>query len=405
MSDESCSFQRLNSDRTQVRWRNRDWKLDGEAKYENNAACLKLLTARRRHSVRNAPPVVTKNALEYRKTRVRNLVVCLLLLFGFFKVSGEFVMKPNDRFIYTPTCLPIERRMSHLSISSSRNTENTAPSSDIAMERLSHKYDSYQDFLHRNQLRRRLSSTGENSGDSSTTASGSSYGEHDGSEGRADSEASSDTQDPKLLDGHISELERQKVEAFFRGLKTQVFVSNSLANLYTKGPSDQDWQLKYTGIPVVILDCGESRARDKRRIQIALAERGTCFMLWSDTIDNLSSYQVDGGSFHTMRYSSDHTIQAGFSFDTKPAAEEMWNHIEKLVACPENISLSTPGKKKKKEKKEKKPLPLPSKSHISQPCCFQHITSVDKEDTERYYSLKELLPRSGSLNPRILDGS
>nr|AEE61905.1 unknown [Dendroctonus ponderosae] len=337
--------------------------------------------------------------------RVRNLVVCLLLLFGFFKVSGEFVMKPNDRFIYTPTCLPIERRMSHLSISSSRNTENTAPSSDIAMERLSHKYDSYQDFLHRNQLRRRLSSTGENSGDSSTTASGSSYGEHDGSEGRADSEASSDTQDPKLLDGHISELERQKVEAFFRGLKTQVFVSNSLANLYTKGPSDQDWQLKYTGIPVVILDCGESRARDKRRIQIALAERGTCFMLWSDTIDNLSSYQVDGGSFHTMRYSSDHTIQAGFSFDTKPAAEEMWNHIEKLVACPENISLSTPGKKKRKEKKEKKPLPLPSKSHISQPCCFQHITSVDKEDTERYYSLKELLPRSGSLNPRILDGS
>ncbi|ENN80621.1 hypothetical protein YQE_02963, partial [Dendroctonus ponderosae] len=75
LSENKEKTARLNSDRTQVRWRNRDWKLDGEAKYENNAPCLKLLTARRRHSVGNAPPVVTKNALEYRKTRVRYLVI------------------------------------------------------------------------------------------------------------------------------------------------------------------------------------------------------------------------------------------------------------------------------------------------------------------------------------------
>ncbi|CAH1123681.1 unnamed protein product [Ceutorhynchus assimilis] len=315
-------------------------------------------------------------------------------------------MEPNDGYIYTPSYVQIDKRMSHLSIST-KNSDNTATSGDFPIDRLLQKYDSYQDFLCRNQLRRRLSSTGENSGDSSTTASGSSY--EDGSDGRADSEASSDMQERKTpLEGHITDMERQKVETFFKGLKTQVFVSNSLANLYIKGQNDDDWQLKYTGIPVVILDCGESRARDKRRIQIALAERGTCFMLWSDTIDNLSSYKVDGASFHTMLYSCDHTMRVGFSFDTKPAAEDMWSHIEKLVACPENISLSLPGKKKKKKEKKEKPQPLPSKSHISQPCCFQHITSVDKEDTERYYSLKELLPRSpGVLNPRIhqLDNS
>lgn len=173
----------------------------------------------------------------------------------------------------------------------------------------------------------------------------------------------------------------------------QVFVSGSLANLYTKTPTDHDWQLKYTGIPLVILDAGESRARDKRRIQILLAERGTCFMLWRDTIDNLSSYKVAGKAFHTMCYSSDHTLQIGFSFDTAQAAHDMWNHIEQLVACPENISLSLPGKKKKrKERKPPKPAPLPPKSHISQPCCFQHITSVEKDDSSRYYSLKEFLP-------------
>ncbi|XP_023024619.2 uncharacterized protein [Leptinotarsa decemlineata] len=295
--------------------------------------------------------------------------------------------------------IPIDKRISTLSISSKQNDN-----ADYAINRFSQKYDSYQDFLYsNNQRRRRLSSTGEGSGDSSTTASGSSYGEREeGSEGRAESDEVDREEEEKEqpLGGLISEIERQQVETFFKGLKTQIYVSGSLANLYTKTPSEQDWQLKYTGIPVVILDVGESRARDKRKIQIALSERGTCFMLWSDTIDNLSSYKVDGPSFHTMRYSSDHTLQVGFSFDNAPHAHEMWTHIERLVACPENISLSTPGKKKKKEKKPPKPAPLPPKSHISQPCCFQHITSVDRQDTGRYFSLKELLPRP-LANPRI----
>lgn len=67
-------------------------------------------------------------------------------------------------------------------------------------------------------------------------------------------------------------------------------------------------------------------------------------MLWSDTIDNLSSYKVESPAFHTMRYSSDHTMQVGFSFDMTMAADRMWTHIEQLVSCPENISLSTPGR-------------------------------------------------------------
>lgn len=122
-----------------------------------------------------------------------------------------------------------------------------------------------------------------------------------------------------------------------------MFVCSTLANLYVKTATDTDWQLKYTGIPVVILDVGETRARNKRRIQITLAERGTCFTLWHDTIDNLSAYQVAGKAFHTMHLSSDHTVQIGLSFDTCQAAFDMWTHIERLVACPENISLSIPG--------------------------------------------------------------
>lgn len=190
----------------------------------------------------------------------------------------------------------------------------------------------------------------------------------------------------------LTDQERMQIECCFRGLKTQVFVCSSLANLYSASTtSDAPWELHYTGVPVVLLDTGETRSRNKRRIQILLAERGTCFTLWQDTIDNLSSYKVSGQAFHTMCLSSDHTKLIGLSFDCVNAAKEMWSHIERLTACPENISLSVPGARNKKTKKQQY-QPLPEKSHISQPCCFQHITSVEAADRTRYFSLQTLLP-------------
>lgn len=100
--------------------------------------------------------------------------------------------------------------------------------------------------------------------------------------------------------------------------------------------------------------------------------------------------QVSGAAFHTMCLSSDHTRLAGLSFDNSKAANELWQHIERLVSCPENISLSVPGKKKKKSPQKK--VVLPAKSNISQPCQFQHVTSVDAADRSRYFSLQTLVP-------------
>lgn len=276
-------------------------------------------------------------------------------------------------------------------------SSTTKMKSDYPLNPLARKYDAYPGYglYDADHQRRRLSSTGEGSGDSSTTTSGSSsYGEReDGSEGRAESEET-DREEPS--NGQVTEEERLAVECFFRSLKTQVYVCSSLANLYTRSSviSDSEWVLYATGIPVVLLDNGDARSRDKRRIQIILAEQGTCFMLWRDTIDNLTSYKVCGKAFHTMCLSSDHTTHIGISFDMAQAAHDMWQHIERLVACPENISLSVPGKKKKKEKKHLKPAPLPPKSHISQPCCFQHVTSVDLEDRPKYKSLQKYVPSS-----------
>nr|CAD7591211.1 unnamed protein product [Timema genevievae] len=176
----------------------------------------------------------------------------------------------------------------------------------------------------------------------------------------------------------------------FKGLKTQVFVCGSLANLYLGSTSsDGQWELSHTGIPVVILDTGETRSRRRRRIQLLLAERGTCFTLWQDTIDNLSSYRVAGEAFHTLHMSVDHSRLAGLSFDCPGSAADLWTHLERLTADPHNISLSVPGRRK--PKRGPKPASLPNKSQISQPCCFQHITSVEAGDKDRYISLRSLV--------------
>ncbi|KAG8034140.1 hypothetical protein G9C98_001224 [Cotesia typhae] len=249
-----------------------------------------------------------------------------------------------------------------------------------------HSSSYYSEYGNTSQ-RRRLSSTGE--ADTSATSS------YEGSEG------SSENNDENRLEP-VTQLEREQLETFFRGLKSQVFVCESLANLYLGNAAQSEhWDLRFTGIPVVVLDLGETRSRSKRRIQILLAERGTCFTLWRETIDNLSSYKVSGPAFHTMCLSSDHTRLAGLSFDNSKAANDLWQHIERLISCPENISLSVPGKKKKKKQPPQKKFVLPTKNNISQPCQFQHITSVDATDRSRYFSLQTLVPKLNHIEHSI----
>lgn len=189
-----------------------------------------------------------------------------------------------------------------------------------------------------------------------------------------------------LDSGMITDFERAQVESFFSGLGTEVYVSTSLANLYESIGKD-DWRLVFTGIPVLLHDKGCTRSRCTPRVSFVLAERGTCFALWKDTIDNLSDYKVAAAAFHTMCLSADHRKVIGFSFDSNQAAREMWVRVEELISNPENIALSAPGRKRK-TKKSTKPIILPPKSQISQPCQFHHVTSVTANDTPRYFSLQ-----------------
>jgi len=187
------------------------------------------------------------------------------------------------------------------------------------------------------------------------------------------------------LGSEITENERQQIESFFSGLGTEIYISSSLANLY-EGVKKKDWRLKYTGIPVLMYDKGSAKSRSSPRVTFVLAERGTCFALWKDPIDNLSNYKVSGPAFHTMCLSTEHSKIIGFSFDSNEAATEFWQSVERLTSNPENIALSAPGRKRKT--KPPKPKPLPPKSQISLPCQFSHVTNVSAEDTPRYHSFQ-----------------
>ncbi|CAG0918198.1 unnamed protein product [Notodromas monacha] len=119
----------------------------------------------------------------------------------------------------------------------------------------------------------------------------------------------------------LSERDVTRIEAFFRALKTSVFVCRSLANLYVGGidsrVSNRGWgERKFTGVPLLVLDTGKTRSRDKRQLQIVLAERESGFTLWREVIDNLTDYRASTDSFHTMYASKNHKVMFGLSFDS-----------------------------------------------------------------------------------------
>ncbi|XP_068202579.1 uncharacterized protein MESR3 [Palaemon carinicauda] len=189
-----------------------------------------------------------------------------------------------------------------------------------------------------------------------------------------------------------------RIETSFRGHKTQLWVCRTLANLYSEGGagvSHGTWELKYTGVPLLLLDQGDTKSRDKRLMQIILAEKGTGFALWRDVVDNLTSYRAQEPQFHTLYLSSDHRRRMGLSFNDGRAACEFYSHIERLTADPANISLSGPGKKKNKSKEKSVKYKAPKKTDISSPCNFQHVTTVDACDKQRFFSLQAFSKKKG----------
>ncbi|KAI1307935.1 hypothetical protein HDE_00592 [Halotydeus destructor] len=226
---------------------------------------------------------------------------------------------------------------------------------------------------------------------------------------------SPDEQPPSLIDA----TDMLQIELSLKSHKTFVYVCKCMANLYfTKTdlanggrvslPRSHEWELARTGVPVIIFDKGDTRSRDKRQLQVALAERGTGFPLWKDVVDHLTDYKILVSSFHTLYLSTDHRKMAGLSFDEPEAAEEFARQMELITSDPLNISLSNPKTKRSKsltkgqaKRSKSKSRPPLRKYDISSPCQFEHVTSVDLSDFDRFHSISSSITVRGRQLPEL----
>ncbi|KAI0236870.1 hypothetical protein LSAT2_012640 [Lamellibrachia satsuma] len=211
---------------------------------------------------------------------------------------------------------------------------------------------------------------------------------------------------PQLLQGYApaSEQEIHQVEMFYRSHKTDVFVCQCLAHMYVgtvrsgqsgspQGvPEVDNWRYTQSGLPLLLFDTGESRRQ--RRLNIVLAEKGTGFVLWRDNVDNLTNYRAPRAAFHTLHLSNDHASVVGFNFDDSVAAAVFLHRVKTFTADPDGDVLQLSRKAIKKRMKEAKKLAKeqakreksakkhkkPTKADISSPCCFVHLTKLDRGD-------------------------
>ena len=157
------------------------------------------------------------------------------------------------------------------------------------------------------------------------------------------------------------------------------------------------------GVPVIVLDCGGSRCRD-RKLNLVLAEVGSGFALWRDTVDHLTCYRAVAGDFHALRFSHDHSRLAGLRFADAEAAETFARQLGAITSGPAgdallNLSadrrvpaansgdanfrssyLASRGSirdAKSETSAAPKLRPKLKKCDISGPCCFEHITKFE----------------------------
>ena len=201
----------------------------------------------------------------------------------------------------------------------------------------------------------------------------------------------------------LTENEILQVEMFYRSHKTEVFVCSCTAELFfgsavnasnnlppsnnVRQEPNSGWTLVMSGVPVVILE-NEDRHGNKR-LSLVMAEKGTGFCLWKENFTHLTDYQVKQQNFHTLHLDADHTKLAGLRFQESSGASHFLQRLQMILNNPEisitNVNAKSkkaknPGKNSGNSKNGKLKRRPTSKGDISAPCCFTHITSLDRSE-------------------------
>lgn len=193
-----------------------------------------------------------------------------------------------------------------------------------------------------------------------------------------------------------------KVESSYRSIGTQVFACRCLCDLYITTAERlaklEDWVLFQHGLPVWLLNSGNDAKRPSR-FSLIIAEQGSGFPIWEDTINEFSDVR-QARAFHITFRLSDQKTLAVLRFNDLSASKEFYSyyksirednryqHLFSTAALSKHQRSSSCGSLLRKRRKGQKPI---SKSSISNPCQFQHITCLQVKDRMRLISLEQCL--------------
>ncbi|CAF0973250.1 unnamed protein product [Adineta steineri] len=204
-----------------------------------------------------------------------------------------------------------------------------------------------------------------------------------------------------------------KVESSYRSIGTQVFACHCLCELYITTADRlaklEDWILFQHGLPVWLLNSGTDPKRQSR-LSLIIAEIGSGFPIWEDTINGFSDVKQARAQHITFRLSDQETLgvirfhnlsasKEFYSFYKAIRCDIRYEHLFSTIILNKQKRSSSCGSILRKRRKNSKSI---NKSSISNPCQFQHITCLQVKDRVRLISLDQcLIPCDNYSNEHI----
>ncbi|UJR23153.1 hypothetical protein I4U23_026172 [Adineta vaga] len=196
----------------------------------------------------------------------------------------------------------------------------------------------------------------------------------------------------------LSSDEVLRIESSYRSIGTHVYACRCLCELYITTAERlaklEDWILFQHGSPVWLLDSGNNPKRESR-LSLILAEYGSGFPIWQDVINGYSEVKQAREQHITFRLSDKITL-AVLRFTNLSASKEFFSYYisirndsrYKHLFSKSNNRSSSCGSILPHRKKFPQHV---NKSTISNPCQFQHITSLQIKDYVHLTSLNQCL--------------
>ena len=211
-------------------------------------------------------------------------------------------------------------------------------------------------------------------------------------------------EDQQPYNGGVSKIDRMRIEIFYRSREASVFVCSSLADLFIGTMVKENVCPSihlHTGVPVWLLNFGSNLRR--RELLLILAERESGFPLWQDKINYLSNYSEVSSTIHTLCLSGSLSKSVRLQIFSDVSAKEFMEKFLEMTGDPQDDLWKISEERRKhsmKLKSKSKKLRI-SKSSISRPCNFVHVSHIDPKDANFRAAFSNLFSKPTSCNNAV----